>query len=160
MSHNPQIKQPYVGVGDMRVYAEGARNTVRVYTRFDMPCSLAARYEKVLRRIGLPFDWVFVLAFDPKASVDTPRYWIQVHADNDACARTGDPYDWDGRPWMLREEMTDSEILRTAFLAVRAAAEHELFEHFRIDGQRPFDPHLNLGRLAEFAADPSNTDQP
>jgi hypothetical protein len=150
MSHNPQIPEPYQS-RPMTVISDLAFST----------CRTGVRFEQVLSRITMPFsNWLIRLVHDRKSGAVDPRYYIQVHAHDDACARTGSPYEWDGRAWLLREDMTDSEILRTAFLAVRGAVEHELFEKFLIDGKRPFDPHLNLSNLAEFSARPENSDEP
>ncbi len=152
MSHNPQNKTPF-GAADSA--------TARLMSPHPVWWQRGQRFVDVLNRITMPFPhWSFQVIWDQLSDTRAPRYYLQVHAHDDTCARTGEPYAWEGREWMLRDNMTDSEILRTGFLATRAAAEHELFERFKIDGKRPFDPHIDLTKLSSFAGEPGNTNQP
>ena len=48
------------------------------------------------------------------------------------------------RKWVLSEWMTDSEIIQTAFLAVKTAEMHEIHEQFKYDGVPVFNPHLDI----------------
>lgn len=136
MSHNARIMEPYM--------------TIAVENR--------ARFESVLANIHMPFGWTLQLTTDPKSDPVDPRFWLHVHAKEDKCARTGVPYEWSGREWILEPDWSDSQIIRTAWLATRAAVEHELFEYFTYNGTPLFDPHTNLPKLAAFVAD--NADQP
>ena len=158
MSHNPRNEDDYYAIAYQPKEQTMIDGKVTVYV--DPDEVLRARYQHQLDRISMPFNWSLRLVRDPKSKRGEARFWLCVHVEVDKCVRTGDDYSWNGREWMLREDMTDSEIMRTAFLATRGAVEHELHEMFKIDGQRPFDPHLDLTRLAAFAADPINTDQP
>jgi hypothetical protein len=56
------------------------------------------------------------------------------------------------RKYYLSPYMTKSEIVRTAFLAVRQAEEHEMCELFLYKGQRIFNPHVNMDDLVEMAS--------
>ncbi len=71
--------------------------------------------------------------------------------DNDAPGSV--PTEQHGRKWYVSPHMTVSELVQTAFLAVKIAEEHELRELFTYRGQRVFGPHFNVNSLALFAAE-------
>lgn len=79
-------------------------------------------------------DWVF----DVKA--DGPGMYLQVRFFSDGVT-------WGGRKWRLSEHMTKSEVVQTAFLAVKTAEEHETRESFKYHGVAIFGPHLNADDL-------------
>lgn len=54
------------------------------------------------------------------------------------------------RKWYISPFMTDSEIIRTAYLAVQQAEIHEIAERFTFCGIRIFDPHMNYPALAHY----------
>ena len=56
-----------------------------------------------------------------------------------------------GRNWYLSPWMTGSEILNTAFLAVKTAEEHEMRESFRYKGKAIYGPHFDVEALVEIA---------
>jgi hypothetical protein len=58
-----------------------------------------------------------------------------------------------GRKWYVSPYMTESEIVRTAFLAIQQAEMHEIAERFTFNGVRIFDPHMNYVHLAELIDD-------
>lgn len=53
-----------------------------------------------------------------------------------------------GRKWYISPYMTDSEIIRTVFLAVQQAEMHEIAERFTYLNKRIFDPHMDYNMLA------------
>lgn len=57
-----------------------------------------------------------------------------------------------GRAWTIARRMTRSEIVRTAFLAVMTAEEHEIREQFRYRGQAVMTPHFDADQVAEDLA--------
>ncbi len=57
-----------------------------------------------------------------------------------------------GRKWYISPHMTESEIVQTAFLAVKTWLEHEAREMFTYKGQKVFNPHFSVGKLGELAA--------
>lgn len=57
-----------------------------------------------------------------------------------------------GRKWYISCHMTKSELVQTAFSAVKFAEEHEMRELFKYKGQRVFGPHFDIEGLVEFAA--------
>lgn len=65
------------------------------------------------------------------------------------CQDTGGIKEQAGRKWRLSKHMTDSEIVQTAFLAVRTAQEHELREQFKYKGYAIFNPHFDLDHLVK-----------
>lgn len=54
-----------------------------------------------------------------------------------------------GRKWYLSPHMTDTELVRTAHKAIRAAVEHECDENFKYRGQAIFSPHTDVELLLE-----------
>lgn len=52
-----------------------------------------------------------------------------------------------GRKWYLSPYMTDTELVRTAHKAVRAAVEHECDENFKYKGAAIFSPHTDVELL-------------
>jgi hypothetical protein len=54
-----------------------------------------------------------------------------------------------GRKYVLSSHMTTSEVVQTAFMAVKQFQEHELRESFRYRGELVFNPHLDLDELAD-----------
>lgn len=45
------------------------------------------------------------------------------------------------RKWLINDNMTDEELVGTAWMAVKAAIEHEAAEFFYVGDILPFDPH-------------------
>jgi hypothetical protein len=91
--------------------------------------------------------WDIVLEKD-KTSGERP--YIQVQFD-ELDRFTGNFERQMCRKWYLSYHMTDSEVIRTAHKAVRAAMEHEVDEAFEYDGARIFNPHMDLKLLAKAA---------
>lgn len=56
-----------------------------------------------------------------------------------------------GRRWLVSRHSTVSEVIQTAFLAVKTAEEHELREQFRYRGRMIFGPHFDAEALHEIA---------
>ena len=81
---------------------------------------------------------------------DGDRAYLQVQWTT-TCAERGGSYRAHGRKWRLSPHMTRSEVVRTAFMAVLAAEEHEVRENFRLNGQAVFGPHLGVEDLFHVA---------
>lgn len=64
--------------------------------------------------------------------------WVAFQAPD---PETGHVTEQLGRPWLITPEMDASAIVRTAFLAVLTAEEHEIRENFRFCGEPVFGPH-------------------
>lgn len=62
----------------------------------------------------------------------------------------GDPEVQHCRKWALQYVMTDSEIVRTAYKAVKTAVLHEMDELFLFDGEMIYSPHTNIYALVEL----------
>lgn len=56
-----------------------------------------------------------------------------------------------GRKWRLSDHMTKSEIVQTAFLAIKTWEEHETREKFTYKGKAIFGPHLDVEVLHQTA---------
>lgn len=69
----------------------------------------------------------------------------------DKCAKDGKMSIQKGRKWYISSFATKSEIIQTAFLAIKTAEEHEMREMFTYSGQRVFGPHMDIEELAQFA---------
>lgn len=54
------------------------------------------------------------------------------------------------RKWFISVYSTDSEVIRTAYLAAVQAEMHETNENFTYNGVRIFDPHTDLVALSEY----------
>ncbi len=54
------------------------------------------------------------------------------------------------REWIL-PSITPSDIVKTAWMAIQAAEEHEMRENFRYRGKRIFSPHFDVDKMAEFS---------
>lgn len=57
------------------------------------------------------------------------------------------------RRWFLSPEMTESEIVQTAFKCVITSAEHRVREWFRFAGNQVFSPHFDVHALWQLAED-------
>lgn len=53
------------------------------------------------------------------------------------------------RKWLLYETMNASEFVRTCWMAVLAAEEHEARERFRFDEVRVMSPHVDFEKVVE-----------
>lgn len=74
--------------------------------------------------------------------------WIFYAVDNDNPSATElEPQFC--RKWYISLYSTDSEIIRSAYLAVQQAEMHELSENFTFEGARLFDPHIDLIALKD-----------
>lgn len=62
---------------------------------------------------------------------------------------------WPTRKHYLSPDATESEIVQTAFYAAQQAEEHECREAFSYDGDRPFQPHININALREASRHPA-----
>lgn len=54
------------------------------------------------------------------------------------------------RKWYISPHSCDAEVVRTCFIAVKQAEEHELCERFRFMGKQIYNPHIDPVQLAEF----------
>ena len=55
-----------------------------------------------------------------------------------------------GRKWLLSRHMTETEVVQTAFLAVKTWGEHETRENFRYRGDCVFSPHIDVNAVADL----------
>jgi len=53
------------------------------------------------------------------------------------------------RKWFVSVYSTESEIIRTVYLAICQAEQHEIDETFKFNGARVFNPHIDLVKLSE-----------
>lgn len=59
--------------------------------------------------------------------------------------------EWKSRKWYISPHMVKSEVVQTAFLAVKTAEEHEMREQFRYLGEAIFGPHIDSYALHAVA---------
>lgn len=57
------------------------------------------------------------------------------------------------RRWFLSPEMTESEIVQTAFKCVMTSMEHRAREWFRFAGNQVFSPHFDVHALWQLCED-------
>lgn len=60
------------------------------------------------------------------------------------------------RRWLITQQMTDSEIVQTAFKLVLTSYEHRAREHFRYRDKRIFGPHFDVEDLVRLCEDGRN----
>jgi hypothetical protein len=97
----------------------------------------------VLAEVSYKKDWFFHVAPDES--------FLQVRFFADHAPQHG-------RRWWLSEHMTRSEIVQTALMAVLAAEEHEVREHFRYRGAAIFGPHFDVDQLHLLAQSKTSLD--
>lgn len=77
-------------------------------------------------------------------------YYVQIKfMEKDAY--TGKVVEQHGRKWYISSHTTPDEIVRTCFLAVMIASEHEIRETFAFKGKNLFGPHIDLEALHEVS---------
>jgi hypothetical protein len=82
---------------------------------------------------------------------DESKTYLQVHCLDGVNNVTGAKgHHWSGRKWLLSEHMTETEVVKTALVAVKQAIEHEVLELFTYQGLTIFNPHISV--LALMAA--------
>lgn len=75
--------------------------------------------------------------------------WIFKAKDNDN-PDDKELYEQRCRKWYISAYSTDSEIIRTAYKAVKEAEAHEVDENFKFAGISIFNPHVDLLELAIY----------
>ena len=87
-------------------------------------------------------DWGFRLyeVEDPEFGV-IAFLWVEFTAPD---SETGKPSLQMGRRWALTTDMSGGEVIRTAWLAVHVALEHEAREEFTFAGKAVFNPHQSI----------------
>jgi hypothetical protein len=88
-------------------------------------------------------DWEFVI----REKNGVPYLQIQFNAPDNFSGKHERQY---CRKWMLSEFMTVTELVETAYKAVRMAEEHELRESFKYKGHAIFNSHIYVGHLLEI----------
>ncbi|APU03151.1 hypothetical protein HOR51_gp10 [Ralstonia phage phiAp1] len=101
------------------------------------------RLQSLLARVTLP-EWLMVhskarFSVTQRGSEATLSFITAL-----PCSETGLVTDQEGRLWLLKDSMDDDAIIRTALLAVETFVKHELYENFKVDGKRVFNPHRRL----------------
>lgn len=95
-------------------------------------------------------DWAFVVGVDQDL---VPNLQIQFFDPADGSIQKC-------RKWLLYKTMNTSELLRTIWMAVLAAEEHESRERFRYKGVRIMTPHVDFERLAATGLPVATTADP
>jgi hypothetical protein len=103
-----------------------------------------ARIFRVVSDIRYPGVSFFLGRHGPSG----PLY-LQVEATVED-ATTGESSLMHGRKWHLSEWSTDSEVVQTAWLAVKTWLEHEARERFTYRGRSVFGPHLSVSALSDL----------
>lgn len=88
-------------------------------------------------------DWRFCVEVRDSA----PDVFYLVIEFDEPCNVTGKPATQRSRKWLLSPHMTRSEVVQTAWLAVKTAMEHEMREQFLFRGEAIFGPHFDVGAL-------------
>lgn len=54
------------------------------------------------------------------------------------------------RKWYISAHSCDAEIIRTCFLAIKQAEEHEICERFKYKGEQIYNPHIDPEQMIPF----------
>lgn len=99
-----------------------------------------SRYVAILAEVQF-HDWKFLIQSDGAGA------YLQIEFSAPDTKRDDSVVVWRGRKWRLSEHMTKSEIVLTAWMAVKAAIEHEAREAFLYRGRAIFGPHIDVDAL-------------
>lgn len=66
------------------------------------------------------------------------------------CIRTGQTVTLNSHPRVIRNDISETELVRLAFETARDMELHELGEHFTYKGGRVFNPHISVKHLLEI----------
>ena len=92
-------------------------------------------------------DWEFLIFEENGIN------FIQIQfVDKCACGRDVDMLH-KCRKWRISPNITKSELVQTAFLAVSTAEEHEMRENFKYKGAAIFAPHYDVDKLLDVYND-------
>lgn len=89
-------------------------------------------------------DWEFIVnekngVMYLQVQFDAPDNFVPTKVERQHC-----------RKWQLSEFMCPTEIVQTAWAAVKRAELHEAAENFKFKGADIFNTHLNVEKLAEL----------
>ena len=68
-------------------------------------------------------------------------------------SQTGELKEMAGRKWYISSYATEDEVVRTCFLAIMVASEHEIRESFLFKKSKIFGPHISVESLKEISYD-------
>src|SRR5687768_6947080 len=57
---------------------------------------------------------------------------------------------WEGRKWIIQNNFSDDQIVKTIYAAYEAAIKHEVMKSFRVDNITIFDPQLSFEELVKL----------
>lgn len=83
------------------------------------------------------------------------QYW-----EKDVDNPSGPPMLQKARKWYVSSHATESEVVRTCFLACMVSAEHRVREHFLYKGRRVFGPHTGIEKFLEIAKEDEERREP
>lgn len=114
------------------------------------PCpfaeSFVGRLNALVDRVTYRDDYFWIVGRTP--GMKYPYLQIAHHRPE---AITGRRAWGKGGKAYISEHATDSEIFQTMFGLAKAYEEHEVREFFRVDGVRPFGPHISAEALCSVA---------
>ena len=108
---------------------------------------LVKRAEEVLKNVSFT-DYHFVVA-EGHGGVYLRAWYMEKDVYNPEGAMEKQLT----RKWLLHPEMTDSEIVQTAFKCCMTSYEHRSREHFLYKGHRVFGPHFDVEDLVKLCKD-------
>ncbi len=80
------------------------------------------------------------------------RIFIQI-LFSAPCQKTGEFKERRGRKWYLSDYMTEDEVIKTAFAALKAVVEHEVMEGFKFNKVPVFNPHVSYTALLRVSGE-------
>jgi hypothetical protein len=88
-------------------------------------------------------DWQFIV--NPLGNG-----WSLQVSFTDIDSDTGQPALIKGRKHYISPYMIPDEVVKTCYVAVQAATQHELMENFKLNGVAPFHPHNNVFEMLDI----------
>jgi len=130
------------------------KTTARNWSAYTVTSADRIRFSKVfktLSRITMScLGVVFKIKFERDKEFENGRMYLQVYYEC-PCTKTGKVGEWTGRKFYLSKHMTQDEIVKTAYVAFKAAIKHEIMEGFKVDGKILFNPHINFEELLNIS---------
>lgn len=113
-------------------------------------------FQALTSQVSYKQGWHFLCKEDARG------VYLQISVDETAAIAmdpfTGKIAPWKGAKMYMSPHMCDSEVIGTAFDAIRRAEEHEMREWFRFKNRTIFNPHMSVHVLHSIAGKLANLD--
>jgi hypothetical protein len=103
--------------------------------------------------LGVDFD--IIIEYDQTFTFHQPeflkrgRVYIQLEY-RAPCTKTGIYQNWKSGKHYLSSHMTEDEVVKRVYVALKDAVIHEVMEGFKFDNKIVFNPHVNFRELIKI----------